>query len=279
MIVCLPKALFEDETQSEGETAESGSEASEAETTWRALVGADAHADAAESADVDASSGLHLTSYGGWVYHEGTRIGRIFAQGDGVVVNCYHKVHKPCCRKWVRLDESLTREGVLSWLRSAHAFSSSSTHLDALQIGISFAHPVPAVAVPLAAPPPVPPVPAPHPAARGRGRNHNKIDFGPWSVSIIRTGGTESRWGANCNKHRNIWESASARCKRSIGFGANMPEEEARRRMKKWLLMGAGIAGHDADSKEQHFNVDPYSWSREELESEGELDRMAAAFC
>ena len=269
MIVCLPEALFEEETQSEGETAESGSEASEAEVEWQALLKGDADADTADTCKDD--SGLHVTSYGGWVYQQGKRIGRIFKQDGGVVVNCYF--HKPCCRKWVQLDDNLTRDGVMSWLRSAHAFSDSPTHLEALQIGCAFVPPVPPVPVPMV--PAVPPPPARHPAPRG-GRNVNKVDFGIWSVSIIRTDGVESRWGANCGKHRNCWESSSARCKRSIGFGpSTMPEEEARRRMKKWLLMGHGISGDLPDGKEQHFNVDPHSWTLEELEPEDELDTMA----
>ena len=149
------------------------------------------------------------------------------------------------------------------------------THLEALQTGCAFVPPVPPVLVPLV--PAVPPPPPRHPAPRGRGgRNVNKVDFGIWSVSIIRADGVEISWGANCGKHRNCWESAFARCKKSIGFGASSrPEEEARRRMKKWLLAGHDIGGDEPDGKEQHFNIDPHSWTLEELEPEDELDAMA----
>ena len=44
--------------------------------------------------------------------------------------------------------------------------------------------------------------------------------------------------------------------------------------MKKWLLAGHA-SSDEPDGKEQHFNIDPHSWTLEELEPEDELDAMA----
>ena len=158
----------------------------------------------------------------------------------------------------------------MSWCRCAHVIGDAPAHLEALQIGCAFV------------PSPVPLVPADLPASPARhqphhvpcGRNGNKVDFGIWSVSIIRSDGVPTSWGANCGKHQHCWESSSARCRRSIVFGASRPEEEARRRMKKWILAGHAISD-EPDDKEQHFNIDPHSWTLEELEPEDELDAMA----
>ena len=186
------------------------------------------------------------------------------------------KRHKPSCRKWVTLDENLTQDGIMAWLRYSSSFENADTHLAALQSGQPFVEPRP-----LPGPPPVvPPPPEAHSAQRARRqlpRNVNKVNFGIWSVSIVRDNGVESAWGANCGKHKNCWESATARCKRSIGFGgrSGRPAEEARCRMKKWLLAGHAIDTADECGKEKHMNIDPHGWSIDEIEPEAELDAMA----
>ena len=133
----LPKALFEILSESEDE-AGSEENASEAEVEWLALLTGDADADVVDASKDD--SGLHLTSYGGWVYQHGKRIGRMFKQDCGVVVSCYH--HKPFCRKCVQFDDNLTRDCVMSWLRCANVFGDAPSHLEVLQVGCAFVPPL-----------------------------------------------------------------------------------------------------------------------------------------
>ena len=278
MTISLPKALFEiDSKDADSEDEASESEVvSEAEGEWRDWVKLDTAADAEEiAAAARNDAGLHLTSYGGLVFQYGKRIGRIFRENGGVAVTCYR--HKPSCGQWVTLDENFTQDGIMAWLRCSSSFGNAAARLETLQIGRAFVEPCPQPehAQPAEVVPLLPPA---HREARRRAgaRNVNKVDFGIWSVSVVRVDGVESSWGANCGKHRNCWESSTSRCKRSMVFGASSrPEEEARRRMKKWLLAGHAIDTTEPDGKEQHFNIDPHGWSIDEIEPEDELDAMA----
>ena len=121
-------------------------------------------------------------------------------------------------------------------------------------------------------PPPPPPVadvvaPAPPPLPR----NVRGIPWGDWSLAPISRGGVLCAYGATCRNHSNGPGDATV-CKisRTLAHrGRVMSEDEARVRMKLWLLAGRDIDPGQPNQRQLHLDIDPRSLP---LRSEAEVD-------
>ena len=117
------------------------------------------------------------------------------------------------CNKYVVLGNGLTLNCLYAWIRSAHHYESSQLHMADLQEGTAYTH--------TRAPP-----------AILRPRESRAEPFGPWTISQIMANGTFIGYGANCNLHKNSWDTAADRCKKALTFGTRMSPQDARIRMK-----------------------------------------------
>ena len=134
-------------------------------------------------------------------------------------------------------------------------------------------------------PPPPPPPPSDPELERPLKRRagvHDKqgrmMPWSRWSLSAVCPGPTYAKvgWGANCLRHSNVDDGPNTRCQTSMRFGgrAGYTEEDCRRMMKKWLLLGNDIPEDDPNGRREHMAL------RSGLlchETEEELDAMGAA--
>ena len=166
---------------------------------------------------------------------------------------------------------NITRQSLLAWLQCSSEYADAAAH------GMALANIPSPLSLPASLPDPPMPVAAsaglPPPAPPAEPRSSNKLQFGPFTVSRVKSEGMWIAWGANCNRHINE-AFPNVRCKRQLTFGSRMPESEARVRMKQWLLAGWTIKPGPC-AKDEHFNVCPLSF--DVLEDEAELDRRAAS--
>ena len=237
-----------DSSSGDDSSGGSGSESCDSDAQeWKAYM---------KQRNVCSSSVSDLMHFGGWVYYQGSRCGRITTKsGDAdelvYVVQC--SVHDGCTLEVP--GSEITRSSLLAWLRQGCSCRNADEPTDALaELRCEHSRQPPQV--------------------RADERLRNKIAFRPWSVSRIREGNRWIAWGANCNQHGNAHQP-HLRCKRSLQFHGRvgMPEAEARVRMKMWLLAGAKILDGPR-SKDAHFDIDPVR-DFPVLEDEAELDRRA----
>ena len=97
--------------------------------------------------------------------------------------------------------------------------------------------------------------------------------FGPWSISVIRFGGVQIGWGANCHCHFNE-HGPFIDCKKTFNFASNTVAH-TRCLAKQWLLMGVGIPRVGPEVRSQHV----LKIRRQDvpLIDEADLDQQAAA--
>ena len=225
----------------DGDAASSGGE------EWQAVVDASLARAAAVSKDDDDGvvSGRRAAAaeFGGWVFASGKRIGRISttvgnpssSAGAMYFVACYK--HGGSCGKLVHLNARLDRASCLRWVCSWRFYGDAASHTNALMPNETFVEAGWAPLVPDDAPAPS----LPRTLASSVGpRFARAIPFGPWSISLVCPDGIFSAWGANCNDHQN-YNCLSKRCKTSLAWGSRMSPDEARRRVKYWLLQGLQI--------------------------------------
>lgn len=95
--------------------------------------------------------------------------------------------------------------------------------------------------------------------------------WGDFSIAPIYSRGLLSAYGAVCGKHVNDGETGVLKCKKQLPLlyrGVLMPEDEARRRVKQWLLFGRVI--HGPNERTEHIRaVDPRALP---LETDAALD-------
>ena len=242
-------------------------------------IGLEREAAAIADDEVAISSGrprrAAAVEFGGWVFANGKRIGRIAsAVGDpssSAPPMCFVACdkHGGSCGKLVHLNARLDRASCLRWLRAWRYFGDSASHTNALTPNQAFVDPdwdplvpddVPAPALPRTLSAPVGP------------RGARAIPFGPWSISIVCPDGIASAWGGNCNDHQNF-NCLSKRCKTSLSWGNRMTPDEARRRVKFWLLQGLEI--QRLRPLDEHLNTDFRTRDIAAIPPESELDRLA----
>lgn len=110
---------------------------------------------------------------------------------------------------------------------------------------------------------------APPVAAAPARRNVRSVDWHGWSIAPIKGGG----WGATCRQRTNSWDESGTACKKMINV-ASMSEDEARVRVKLWLLAGLEIPSDAPDGRQRHvFEVNARALA---LQPEAEVDALAA---
>lgn len=83
----------------------------------------------------------------------------------------------------------------------------------------------------------------------------------PWKLAPIMSnvGGptpVQIGWGATCGCHKNVADGNSIQCKKQIVAGQKMSLDEARLRMKLWLLKGTDIVNSESSiSRDQHVRL------------------------
>ncbi len=119
--------------------------------------------------------------------------------------------------------------------------------------------------------PPAPPAPPPPPAGDDHARGEvfpPGSATSPWRIARIAPKNVFSGWGARCRCHVDVGKVAE--CKKSLHINS----DEARRRVMKWLLVGAAIDPNDGNAKAQHLAINPRSFPLP-IESEEELIAQA----
>lgn len=99
--------------------------------------------------------------------------------------------------------------------------------------------------------------------------------FGPWAIAPIfsnRAGGEPEQigWGATCRQHSDPGDPPHRWCKKQLIFGKTMCPQEARCRIKQWLLAGRGIGCFSAQPRTEHLAINPRSLP---LQDEADVDR------
>ena len=84
-------------------------------------------------------------------------------------------------------------------------------------------------------------------------------------------------WGANCHRHNNPDDGARARCKKSLGYGADaLTDAQCQLHLKRWLIAGLSISTDEPNARSLHLEVDARFECSVGL-NEAECDRRAAA--
>lgn len=81
-------------------------------------------------------------------------------------------------------------------------------------------------------------------------------------------------WGAICGGHLNHGDRHGAQCKKALMFSgrSGMTSDEARVRVKQWLLEGLLIDEADRWARRTHVAINPRSFA---LMDEDRVDRLA----
>ena len=83
-------------------------------------------------------------------------------------------------------------------------------------------------------------------------------------------------WGANCHRHNNPDDGARARCKKSLGYGADaLTDAQCQLHLKRWLIAGLSISTDEPNARSLHLEVDARFECSVGL-NEAECDRRAA---
>ena len=151
------------------------------------------------------------------------------------------------------------------------------------QVVVVVPQPVPLQDEPVPVPNPaavaaVEPAPEPNPAAVARQVQNAPLHRCPrgflgepfgskFTLAPVHTRGVHTAWSATCNLH--VLEGQ--RCNINLTMGTCFTEDEAKRRVKKWCLLGPDIADGPG-ARKRHMDKKPRTFNAASLDSHASLD-------